>query len=167
MDYLQAVQVVALLLAIVAIVVAVTRVVADAWRGREADGQRLAVVMLGREIRRQDEGGEGLDPALRQRFTALQVDEPRPSTNRHDDLDLRLAPVYFVGAVLLQWVIARLTGQGVSLWLLAGSAWLATLAGICVAHLLHLRGVGRGRRNGTAYAFVALLAVLSVLTQGT
>lgn len=167
MDYLQAVQVVALLLATVAIVVAVTRVVADSWRQREVDGQHLAVVMLGREIRRHEERGEGLDPALQQRFTALQVDEPRPSTNRQDDLDLRLAPVYFVGAFLLQWVIGRLMGQSVSLWLLAGTAWLAAVAGICLAHLLRLRGAGRGQRNGTAYVFVALLAVLSVLTQGT
>ena len=166
MDYLQAAQVVALILATVAIVVAATRVVAHAWRGREADGQHLAVVLLSRETLRQHERGEDLDPALQQRLTALQVDEPRPSSSR-EDLDLRLAPAYFVGAFLLQWVIARLMGQSVSLWLLAGSAWLATAAGICVAHLLHVRGVGRGRRDGTAYAFVALLAVLSVLTQGT
>ena len=163
MYYLQAIHTVALILATFAIIVAVTRVVADMWRGREAEGHRLAVVMLSREIRRQSERGEEADPALKQRLAALQGDEPRPSTARQD-LDLRLAPLYFAGALLLQWVIGRLLDQNVSPWTLAGGAWIATGAGICVAHLLHRRGVDRGRGDGAAYAFVALLAVLSALT---
>ena len=119
MQSLQAIQTGMLLVAIVAVVLVVTRVVADAWRAREADGQDLAAHMLGRAIRRQNERGEKVEPALQQRFTALQVKERRPPTARQN-LDLRLAPVFFVGAVLLQWVVGRLMGQSISLWSLGG-----------------------------------------------
>ena len=163
MHYLQAIQTGMLLVAIVAVVLVVTRVFADAWRAREADGQDLAAVMLGRAIRRQNERGEAVEPALQQRFTALQVKERRPPTARQN-LDLRLIPVYFVGAVLLQWVVGRLIGQSINVWALAGGALLATVAAICVAHLLRQRRAGRGRSDGTAGAFAALLAVLSALT---
>jgi hypothetical protein len=162
MQYLQAVHIVALLLATIAIVVAVTRGVVDAWRGREADGQHLAVVMLGREIRRQHERGEEVAPAMQGRLATLQVDEPRPTSRQ--SLNLRLAPFYFVGAVLLQWVVGRLMGQSLSLRPLAGAALLATVSGICVADLLHRRGVGQGRSDGAASTFVAILAALSALT---
>jgi len=50
---------------------------------------------------------------------------------------------------------------------LAGSAWIAAGAGICVAHLLRRRGLHRGHSDGTAHAFVAFVAVLSALTQGS
>ena len=163
MQSLQAIQTGMLLVAIVAVVLVVIRVVADAWRARQADGQDLAALMLGRAIRRQNERGEEVEPALQQRFTALQVKERRPPTARQN-LDLRLAPVFFVGAVLLQWVVGRLMGQSMSLLSLGGGALLATVAGICVAHLLRLRSAGRSRRDGTAGAFAALLAILSALT---
>ena len=164
MHYLQAIQTIVLLLAAVAVVVVVTRVVADAWRGREAEGEQLATVLLGRAIRRENERGREVEPALQERFTALQVKE-RPTSPERQELDLRLAPVYFVGAVLLQWVVGRLMGQSMSLWPMAGGALLATVAGICVAHLVRLRWTGRGRSDAAGYAVATLLAVMSALTQ--
>ena len=164
MQYLQAIHLIVLVLATLAIIVAVSRVVADAWRGRKADGEHLAVVMLGREIRRQSERGGEAAPALQRRLTALQEREPRSSSDRRN-LDLRHAPVYFVVAILLQWVTGRLLGESLSTWPMAGNALLAAVAGICVAHLLRLRGLRRGRSDAAAYAFVALLAVLSALTE--
>jgi hypothetical protein len=163
MHYLQAIHTLVLLLATVAVVVVVARVVADAWRGREAEGEQLAAVLLGRAIRRENERGREVEPALERRFTALQVKERTPSPERHE-LDLRLAPVYFVGAVLLQWVVGRLMGQSMSLWLMAGGALLATVAGICVAHLARLRWTRRARGDAAGYVVAALLAVMSALT---
>ena len=119
--------------------------------------------MLGRAIRRESERGGEVEPDLQQRYTALQVEERRPSADRQD-LDLKLAPAYFVGAVLLQWVVGRLTGQSIGLWPLASGALLATLAGICVAHLLRQRGASPGLSEGGGSAFAALLAVMTALT---
>jgi len=164
MHYLQAIQTLVLLLASVAVVVAVTRVVADAWRGRGAEGEQLAAVLLGRAIRRESERGREVEPDLQERFTALQVKERTPWPERQE-LDLRLAPVYFVGAVLLQWVVGRLMAQSMSLWPMAGGALLATVAGICVAHLVRLRWARRGRSDAAGYAVATLLAVMSALTQ--
>ena len=176
MYYLQAIHSVALLFATVAILAAVTWVAAETWRGAEtgrqraqADGYRLAMVLLDRDALRRNERGEEIDPSFRharERLTAWQGYEPQPPTADRRSLSLRLAPVYFVGALLLQWVIGRLLDQNVSPWTLAGGAWIATGAGICVAHLLHRGGVDRARGEGMAYVFVALLTVLSALTQG-
>ena len=163
MQYLQAIQTLVLLVTAAVVVVVVTRVVADAWRGREADGEQLAAVLLGRAKRQENERGGELEPALQQRYTALQVAERRPAPQRQE-LDLRLAPVYFVGAVLLQWVVGRLTGQSMSLLPMAGGALLAAVAGISVAHLVRLRGARRGRSEAAGYALAAFLAVLSALT---
>jgi len=61
-------------------------------------------------------------------------------------------------------VVGRLMGQSMSLWPMAGGALLATVAGICLAHLLRRRGASPGPSHGAALGFAALLAVLSALT---
>jgi branched-subunit amino acid ABC-type transport system permease component len=54
-EYLYAALTVTLLLATAAVGLATTRVMVNAWRGREEDAQHLATLLLSREATRQEE----------------------------------------------------------------------------------------------------------------
>jgi len=165
-EYLQAVHAVTLLLATAAIAVATTRVTVDAWRGRDEDGQQLATLLLSRGATQQEERGKDDTSAVRlaQRLTARQRGEQATPTDDRRRLDLRLAPACFGAGVVIQWALRLLLGRSVSPWPLTGDGLVAAAAGVAVAYLLYARGVSLGRSDGTAYAFVALLAGLSAFT---